>query len=173
VIVQRAFDVSYLPDSLLKDGEPDGRRTDYWGMVGRLMVRWPPETDGLALLAGTEIGYAPETPTNIAKDIPGVGDADGLAWNIVASAIDFVENHSIGINYAQTGAGWLLAPQYRPNEELIELRYMWRPERSLLPLFEPRIRRRQELNQLVDTVQKRTQYDFFIRFTWRFTLVDN
>jgi hypothetical protein len=118
-------------------------------LVGRLAVRWPPEAEGLRLLAG---------------------DADGLAWNLVASATDFAPGHSIGVNYGRTGAGWLLSPQYRPNEELIEIRYMWRPER--FPQFEPRIRRRQELDQLVDTARKRTQYDFFVRLTWRFTIKD-
>ena len=92
----------------------------------------------------------------------------GLAWNVVISAIDFAPAHSIGVNYGRTGAGWLLSPQYRPNEELIEIRHMWRPER--FPLLESRIRRRQELDQLVDTIQRRTQYDFFVRLTWRFTI---
>lgn len=167
-LVQRAFDISYLPSSLLKDGEPEGRRTDYWGLVGRLMVRWPPEKEGLRLRAGAEIGYAPETPTAEAKGLPGTGDADGLAWDVVISAMDFAPGHSIGVNYGLTGAGWLLSPQFRPNEELIEIRHMWRPER--LPLLESRIRRRQELDPLVDSAQRRTQYDFFVRLTWRFTL---
>jgi len=168
VLVQRAFDINYLPASLLKDGEPDGRRTDYWGLVGRLMCVWPPEKEGLRLRAGPEIGYAPETPTYEAQNLPGSGDVSGLAWNVVISAIDFAPAHSIGVNYGRTGAGWLLSPQYRPNEELIEIRHMWRPER--FPLLESRIRRRQELDQLVDTIQRRTQYDFFVRLTWRFTI---
>jgi len=168
VLVQRAFDINYLPASLLEDGEADGRRTDYWGLVGRLMFVWPPEKVGLRLRAGPEIGYAPETPTYEAQNLPGSGDVSGFAWNVVASAIDFVPAHSIGVNYGRTGAGWLLSPQYRPNEELIELRHMWRPER--FPLLESRIRRRQELDQLVDTARKRTQYDFFVRLTWRFTI---
>ncbi len=37
-IVQRGFDVSYLPDSLLKDGVANGRREDYWGIVGRVVA---------------------------------------------------------------------------------------------------------------------------------------
>ena len=44
-VVQRGFDLSYLPASLLKDGDPDGRREDYWGLVGRLMTlcgAWQP-----------------------------------------------------------------------------------------------------------------------------------
>ena len=170
VVVQRAFDISYLPASLLKDGDPDGRRTDYWGFVGRLMFVWPPGKEGLRLRAGPEIGYAPITPTYGAVSLPGAGDVNGFAWNVVISAMDFAPGHSIGLNYARTGAGWLLAPQYRPNHELIELRHMWRSKK--FPLLETRIRRRTELDQQVDTARPRTQYDFFIRATWRFTLLE-
>jgi hypothetical protein len=170
VTVQRAFDVSYLPASLLKDGDPDGRRTDYWGFVGRLMFVWPPEKEGLRLRAGTEIGYAPETPTHEAVNLPGTGDVSGLAWNIVASAMDVAPGHSIGLNYARTGAGWLISPQYRPNEELIEIRWQWLDWK--IPMLETRIRRRTELDQQVDTARRRTQWDFFVRATYRFTLWD-
>ena len=170
VLVQRAFDISYLPASLLKDGDPDGRRTDYWGLVGRLMFVWPPRREGLRLRAGPELGYAPETPTYESKNLPGSGDTDGFAWNVVISAIDFAPEHSIGLNYARTGAGWLLSPQYRPNHELIELRHIW--QSSKFPLLETRIRRRTELDQQIGTVQPRTQYDFFVRATIRFTLFE-
>ena len=37
--------------------------------------------------------------------------------------MDFLLAQSIGINYAQTGAGWLISPQFRPNEELFEVLY--------------------------------------------------
>jgi hypothetical protein len=169
-VVQRAFDISYLPSSLLKDGVPDGRRTDYWGLVGRLAFKWPQRIEGPYLRAGVEVGYAPESPTSKAVLLGGSGDSDGLAWDVVASVMDFAPGHSIGLNYGRTGAGWLLSPQFRPNEEMIEIRYQWRTER--LPLVEARIRRRKELHQRVLTVQKRSQYDFFLRLTWQFTIVD-
>ena len=169
-VVQRAFDINYLPASLLKDGDPDGRRTDYWGLVGRLMFVWPPEKEGLRLRAGAEIGYAPETPTYEAMNLSGKGDVSGFAWNLVISAIDFAPGHNIGLNYARTGAGWLIAPQYRPNHELIEIRWQWLDWK--IPLLETRIRRRTELDQQIGTERKRTQWDLFIRATYRFTLWD-
>ena len=170
VTVQRALDISYMPASLLKDGDLDGRRTDYWGFVGRLMFVWPPEKEGLRLRAGTEIGYAPETPTHEAVNLPGTGDVSGLAWNVVISAMDVAPGHNIGLNYARTGAGWLISPQYRPNEELIEIRWQWLDWK--IPMLETRIRRRTELDQQVDTARRRTQWDFFVRATYRFTLWD-
>jgi hypothetical protein len=39
-IVQRGIDVSYLPASLLKDGDRQGQIEDYWGVVGRFAARW-------------------------------------------------------------------------------------------------------------------------------------
>jgi hypothetical protein len=169
-VVQRAFDISLLPASLLKDGDPDGRRTDYWGFVGRLVFVWPPATEGLRIRAGTEMGYAPETPTHGGVDLSGSGDVSGFAWNVVISAMEFAPGHNIGINYARTGAGWLISPQYRPNEELIELRWQWLTWK--IPLFETRIRLRTDLDQQIDTARQRTQWDIYIRATWRFTLWD-
>jgi len=169
-VVQRAFDISYLPASLLKGGDPDGRRTDYWGFVGRLMFVWPPEKEGLRLRAGIEMGYAPETPTYEAKSLAGSGDVNGFAWNVVISAMEFAPGHNIGLNYARTGAGWLISPQYRPNHELIEIRWQWLTWK--IPLLETRIRRRTELDRQVGTARRRAQWDLFIRATYRFTLWD-
>ena len=167
-VVQRAFDVSYLPDSLLKDGDPNGRREDYWGLVGRIALRLPKRREGPRLRVGLEVGYAPETPTEAASQLGGSGDVDGLAWDVVASVIEFVPNHSIGINYGKTGAGWFLSPQFRPNEELFEIRHQWRPEH--FPLVETRVRWREELDQEIGTVQKREVFDFYLRLTWEFNI---
>lgn len=167
LVVQRAFDVSYLPNSLLKDGDTDGRREDYWGLVGRLAVRWPQRSEGIRLRTGAEIGYAPETPTGQAVDL--AEDADGLAWDVVVSIMDFLPGHSIGVNYAQTGSGWYLSPQFRPNEELLELRYQWRPKH--FPLLEIRIRTREDLEQETTAIQKKQEIDGYIRLTWEFTLL--
>jgi len=167
LIVQRAFDVSYLPNSLLVDGNANGRREDYWGLVGRLVVRWPQRSEGIRLRSGLEMGYAPETPTAQAVNLE--KDADGLAWDVVVSVMDFLPGHSIGVNYAQTGSGWYLSPQFRPNEELLELRYQWRP--TYFPLVEIRIRERQDLQQKTTVSRKRHEIDGYIRLTWEFNLL--
>jgi len=169
-VTQRAFDVSYLPSSLLKDGDPDGRREDYWGLVGRLAARWPQRSEGLRLRAGAELGYAPVTPTAQAVDLDGSGDVDGMAWNVVVSAMDLAPGHSIGLNYARTGPAWFLSPQFRPNEELIEVRYQWRPQH--LPLLEARGRWREGLEQLTRVAQEGQVFDFYLRLTWEFTIKD-
>lgn len=169
-VVQRAFDLSYLPNSLLKDGDPAGRREDYWGVVGRLAARWPLRSKGAALRVGTEVGYAPETPTGAASQLDDSGDVDGLAWEVMASVMDFTPGHSIGINYGRTGAGWLLSPQFRENDELLEIRYQWRP--SHLPLLEARVRWREELKRLTGAVRRRDEFDVFLRLTWQLKIKD-
>jgi hypothetical protein len=162
--------VSYLPSSLLKDGDPAGRRVDYWGVVGRLAARWPPRSEGAALRVGTEVGYAPETPTGAASQLNDPGDVDGLAWEVMASAMNFTPDHSIGLNYGRTGAGWLLSPQFHENGELLEIRYQWRPSR--LPLLEARVRWQEDLERLTGAVQKLDSFDVYVRLTWQFKIKD-
>ncbi len=169
-LIQRAFDVSYLPASLAVDG-PGGRRLeDYWGFVARAALRWPVRSDSWRLRLSSELGYAPTTQTKQAAGIVGSGDADGLAWNITASIMDFLPSHSIGINYARTEAGWLLSPQYADNEELFEIRYVWRPKDQLT--LDVRGRWRDELTQQIIDDPSRDRFDFYARFTWSFRVID-
>jgi len=167
-LLQRGFDVSYLPQSLLKDGTQSGRLEDYWGLVFRGAARWPQREDGIRLRFAGEVGYAPETQTRQAAELPGAGDVDGWAWNAVVSLMDFLPSHSVGINYAQTDPGWLLSPQYRPNEELFEIRYQWRRTRNLA--LDARVRWRRDMEQETGAVRKQEEVDVFVRFTWGFTL---
>jgi hypothetical protein len=165
-INQQGFDITYLPSSLMKDGDRSGRIEDYIGFVGRFAASWPEGSTGRRLNIAGEIGYAPETPTRSAMRLSGDGDTGGLAWFVSASVVDFHQDHSIGVNYGRTDAGWLLSPQYRENEESIELRYMWRRSRNLA--FDVRARWREELEQLEDTARKRQDLNVFARFTLGF-----
>jgi len=108
--IQRALDITYMPSSLLVDGITTGVVDDYLGIVVRTAMRWPLRTQGWRIRLSSEVGYAPNTPTKSASGIVGTGDADGLAWNVTASVMDFLPDHSIGINFAETEAGWLLSP---------------------------------------------------------------
>ena len=157
-----------MPKSLLKDGTQSGRRVDYYGVVLRSANRWPERNDGISLRIAAEFGYAPETQTLTAASLAGDGDADGLAWNVALSLMDFRPSHSIGVNYGRVGSGWLLSPQFRPNESLAEIRYQWRRSRQLA--FDIRVRQREELEQLVLTDRKRKELDVFVRFTWGRTI---
>jgi len=167
-IVQRAVDINYLPSALLSNGQADGPLEDYWGIVARAAARWPVRAEGWRVRLSTELGYASNTPTKSAAGVTGTGDTGGLAWNVTASIMDFVPNHSIGLNYAQTEAGWLVSPQYNNNERLFEIRYMWRPTGRLT--LDVRGRWRDDLRERIIEDPDRDQFDFYIRFTWSFNI---
>jgi len=165
-LLQRGLDISYLPQSLLKDGGINGRLEDYWGFVARGAGRWPDRSDGPSLRVSAELGFAPETQTRASEGLAGDGDVDGWAWNFTASIMNFRPTHSIGINYGRTDAGWLLSPQYGKNEELFEIRYLWRKSRQLA--IDVRGRWREDLEQLITADRKRDSFDLYVRFTWGF-----
>lgn len=166
-VVQRGIGISYLPKSLMTDGTRDGRIDDYWGIVARYAARWPQQSDGPRLRISSEVGYAPDTQTRAAAQLPGDGDVDGWAWNLTASIMDFLPSHSIGLNYGRTDPGWLLSPQYTDNEELLEIRYRWRRGPNFVVEF--RARQRKELEQRIDTVRKRDRHDIYLRFSWGYS----
>jgi hypothetical protein len=163
-IVQRTLSVSYLPDSLLVTGDESGPRADYWGVVGRIAARWPNQAEGMRLRLGGEIGYAPEQPDPIAVDL--ATDVDGLAWNVVASLMDLRPGHNVGINFGQTGAGWLLSPNFVDNQQFFEVRYLLRSAK--VPPIDVRFRWREDIEQRASALQKREVFDMFVRMTFQF-----
>ncbi len=165
-ITQRGIDITYLPSSLLTEGTLSGPVDDYIGIVGRLAASRPFGDKGRRWNVSGEFGYAPETPTKSALNLAGDGDVDGLAWAVTASIMDLWPEHSIGLNYARTDAGWLLSPQYRNGEELFEVRHMWRKENG--SAIEMRVRWREDLDQRIGEAQKRDEFDFFARITFGF-----
>jgi hypothetical protein len=170
-IVQRGLDISYLPSTLLKDGDRSGRIKDYWGVVGRFAARWPvSKTSDMRFRVSGEVGYAPETPTKQGVGTGTSGETDGLGWSVTAALMDFRRGHSIGLNYGRMGAGWLLSPQYRPNETLREVRYVWRYRKN--KTFEIRVRQRDDLDPLLTAQNKRDDFDLFVRMTSKFTLLE-
>lgn len=167
-LLQRGLDISYLPDSLLKNGTQSGPHEDYYGFVLRGSTRWPETDNGVRLRTAAEVGYAPETQTKAAAGLAGEGDVGGLAWNVVVSLMDFKPNHSIGVNYGQVEAGWLLSPQFAQNQSLAEIRYQWRKSKDLELAI--RLRHRVDLEQPITSDGKLSDTDFFVRITWGGTL---
>jgi len=169
-MIQRGLDITYLPASLNKNGIDGQPAVDYWAFVARVASRWPVRSEGWRIRLSSELGYAPETPTKVASGIVGPGNAGGLAWNVTASIMDFVPNHSIGVNFAETEAGWLISPQYADNESLFEIRYMWRPTDRLT--LDVRGRWRDELRERIIEDPDRDRFDFYARVTWSFSVKD-
>jgi hypothetical protein len=163
-LVQRALDFTYLPRTLQKDGTDAGRLGDYWALVARIAARWPQRSSGPRLRVSAEIGYAGNTQTNRAAGIDRHGDSGGHAWAVTASLMDFVPGHSIGLNYGHIESGWLLSSQYRNNDTLTEVRYVWQVSENLRA--EMRARQRNEIDRMQDASQRREGFDMFLRFTW-------
>lgn len=164
IFTQRAFDITYMPSALLREGGRNGPVDDYWNLVGRFATQWPVNPPGPSMIISGELGYAPNTPSESAVSTGTRGDTDGLAWHLEASWMNVRPGHSIGINYGYTAPGWLLSPSYRPNEEAFTLRYHWRPQPRLQ--LEVQARWRDEIDQLAGAARKRQTYDYRIRLSW-------
>lgn len=165
-LVQRAIDINYLPDALRRDGTAAGRIEDYWGLVGRLAAQWPLGDGGTKFMLAGEGGYAPNTPSEVAMNTGASGDTGGLAAQVTFNFIDIVPRHSFGLVYGHVEAGWLLSPDFRNNNRLIEGRYQWRIDgnRSI----EARLRERKDLDSILGAPRDRTDRDLYVRYTQKF-----
>jgi len=161
--IQRGLDVSFLPSSLLQDGDPNGVPVNYLALVGRAAASWPKQSDGRRLTVGAELGYSPTTPTKAAVGLPGEGFSGGFAWNLSISGMDIWPDHNIGVNLGQTDAGWLLSPDYVPNTEVLEIRYLWRRSKNMA--LDMRARWRQSIKTPEGSAEQPTELNVFIRVT--------
>jgi len=165
-IVQRALDVNYLPSSLMTEGSASGPVEDYIAFVGRLAVQWPLFKKGTKLLAGVELGYAPNTPTKAAIGTGTSGETDGFAWQIQLSILDIFPGHGFALQHGSAQGGWLISPDFRNNEVLDELRYEWKIVEN--HTLTARVRRRDEMDMLVGATGARRDEDIFVRYTLGF-----
>lgn len=166
-IVQRGFDISYLPDALCVDGTTScNQRDDYIGLVTRAAAKWPMGQQGTHFMLAGSLGYAPNTQSNSTQLIGESGEVDGIAWQLTANFFDFVPKHSVGVVYGRIDAGWLLSPDFRNNNDLVEARYQWKFAKK--QKLEARIRQRKELEQRVGSEHKQVDTDFYIRYTYKF-----
>lgn len=165
--VQRGIDVTYLPDALCSDGTATcSQRKDYVTLVGRTAMQWPLGGSGTKFMLGAEAGYAFNTQLSSVAQTGTSGNSDGLAWQVTFNFIDIVPKHSLGLVYANAGAGWLISPDFRSNNSLIELRYKWAINKR--NRIEARIRQREDLVTLVGETSNRVDDDLYIRYTWKF-----
>ena len=164
-ITQRMVSLTWMPDSLADRGLADPSRTDYMTLDARVAAEWPLRADGPKLVTGVELGYALQTPIDAAAGTGGNGDTGGQAWQLQASLHDFAPKQAIGVAYGRVDAGWLLSPDFRPNDRLAEIAYQWqfRPKTSL----DARVRERRELEHPFAT-RERVDRDLYVRVTHKF-----
>ncbi len=165
-IVQRGFDISYLPKALCVDGSNCLNRTDYLGLVARGAAKWPLSNGNRGFMLAASFGYAPNTQLKSTAKIGNSGKVSGTAVQITANLINFLHLHSIGLVVGRVDAGWLLSPDFRNNNSLIELRYKWVIDKK--QKVEARIRQREELEKQLSAQQKQVDTDFYLRYTVKF-----
>lgn len=165
-IVQRAIDLTYLPDALQVDGNAAGRIDDYWAIVGRTSARWPLGTSGMKFQLSGELGYAGNRQTKVAAKTGTSGEAGGTAAQVTFNFVDIIPHHSAALVLGRVEAGWLLSPDFRNNNTLIETRYVWKMDKkSKLAI---RLRQREDLDDINGALRDRVDTDFYVRYTHKF-----
>lgn len=167
-LVQRGVAVTYMPDVLPDAAGGDGRR-DYVALVGRLGVGTEPDAAGREYVLAGELGWAPITPTAAQMRLPSSSPDDevsGLAFHVTATVYEVRPGHSVGAVYGRTGAGWLISPDYRPNNHLAEARYKWQV--SSAAAFEARLRWRTDHRRLEGATHRQEDVDGYLRVTLTF-----
>lgn len=162
---RRMLSLTWMPSSLAGSGLSSAAREDYLTANARVSATWPLRDAGLRLVAGLEAGYAFTTPAASAVGTGLAGDSDGLAWQAAASLYDIAPGHNLGIAYGRAGAGWLISPDFRANDELAEIRYQWRFNKATS--METRVRERKEIARPAGS-RARVDHDLYVRVTHRF-----
>jgi hypothetical protein len=165
-IVQRMIGVTWLPDALARDGVSAPAREDYLAITARLAAAWPIGADGRRWLLAAEAGHAPHTPRATVVGAGDGGHAGGNAWQASVNLENIRPGHHVGLVHGRADAGWLLSPDFRNNDRLVELRYQWRIRPNLS--MEARIRRREEIDLPASAGQARVDRDLYLRLTTRF-----
>ncbi len=148
-MVQRTLSVTFVPVAL-------GGGTDaYIVVVAKTALEWPFGDAGRRFRLGIQAGHAP--------DAAGVG---GEGWQLSFNLLDLAPRHDLALFYAEVDDGWLSSPDFRPDESLLELRWVWRlDDRTTI---DARVRRREEIDVPAAAVTARRSDDANLRVTWRF-----
>lgn len=164
-VVQRMVTLTWLPSSLRPLGADDPAVEDYLALTGKATAEWPLGDAGTRLRLGGELGYAPHAPRRETVD-SGTGEAGGLSWQASLNFLDVRPGHDFGIVYGRVADGWLLSGDFRPNDELLEARWVWKPGPAWQ--LDARVRRREEIDLPAGAAGPRRDDDLYLRATWRF-----
>lgn len=153
-VVQKGIDITLMPNSLCVDGTTTCANIgSYYAIVGRWAAQWPMGDSSMQFLLGTEAGYAPNTPTT--------GSGDGLAYQVTFNLVNFMPHHSFGLVVGRAGDGWLISPDFKSNNTLVEGRYKWVLNKK--QKIEARFRSRSVIFGAPSTSN-----DYYLRYTMKF-----
>lgn len=165
-VIQRVVAVTWAPNALRPLGVGHPARDDYLALTARGAAAWAVGDRGARFVVAAEAGYAPHTPRRTVTGAGTQGDAGGLAWQSSLNWVDFAPRHSVGLVAGRVEDGWLISSDFRPNESLLELRWVWRVRPSWT--LDARIRRRDELDVPFATLRARRADDVYLRTNFRF-----
>ena len=164
-VVQRMVTMTWLPSALRTNGLADPALEDYLAVTAKAAAESPLGQGGTKFRLGGEIGWAPDTPRREAMN-SGTGDADALSWQASFSFMDVLPDHDVGIVYGRVADGWLLSSDFRPNDELLEMRWVWQASKAWQ--LDARVRRREEIDLPASAARPRRDDDLYLRATWKF-----
>ncbi len=154
--IQRAVGVHWYPDALEDAGGSAASRDDYLTLTARATAAWPLGAAGSRVLLGGEVGHAPNTP----------GETGGNGWQVELDVEGPGRTQSLGMVWGRAQAGWLVSSDFRNNDALGELRWLWRAHPKLS--VDARWRWRREIEVPASALQARVDRDVYARMTWRF-----
>ncbi|MGY0561259.1 porin [Luteimonas sp. A277] len=164
-LVQRMVTLTWLPSALRPNGLADPALDDYLAVTAKTAAEWPLGEAGTKFRLGAEVGWAPDTPRREAMN-SGTDDADALSWQASFNFMDIRPDHDFGIVYGRVADGWLLSSDFRPNDRLLEARWVWQATPAWQ--FDARLRRREEIHLPATAAGARRDDDLYVRATWRF-----
>lgn len=164
-VVQRMVTMTWLPSALRTNGLADPALADYLALTVKAAAEWPVGQGKTKFRLGGEMGWASDTPR---RDVvnSGTGDADARSWQASFSLLDVLPDHDVGLVYGRVADGWLLSSDFRPNDELLEARWVWQASKAWQ--FDARIRRREEIDLPGSAARPRRDDDVYLRATWKF-----
>lgn len=164
-LVQRMITLTWLPSALRPHGLGDPALDDYLAVTTKAVAEWPVGEGGTQFRLGGEVGYALETPSRETMN-SGSGRADALSWQASFSFMDVLPEQDFGIVYGRVADGWLLSSDFRPNDRLVEARWVWQATPAWQ--IDARLRRRREIDLPASAPGARRDDDLYVRATWRF-----
>lgn len=164
-VVQRMVTMSWLPSALRPNGLVDPSLEDYLAVTAKAAAEWPLGRGATKFRLGGEIGWAPETPRRETVN-SGTGQADALSWQASFSFMDVLPDHDFGIVYGRVADGWLVSSDFRPNDEMLEARWVWKAAEAWQ--LDARVRRRREIDLPASAAGPRRDDDLYLRATWKF-----
>jgi hypothetical protein len=154
--IQRSAGMHWYPSALASDGLSNPTRNDYLTLSARATAAWPLGEGGSRLLLGGEIGHAPHTQRG----------AGGNAWQVELDVEGPERRQSLGLVWARAQAGWLVSSDFRNNDMLGEVRWLWRIHSQFS--VDARWRWRRELDIPATAARARVDRDAYLRVTWRY-----